>query len=73
MNRYYIILFLIISYLFPKSIDNFTLLNSNLDNIEVVFEIDNIEFENKSNYVKIYDLIKITLINNEFNYITYIK
>ena len=53
MNRYYIILFLIISHLFPKSIDNFTLLNSNLDKIEVVFEIDNIEFENKSNYLKI--------------------
>ena len=61
MNRYYIILFLIISYLFPKSIDNFTLLNSNLDKIEVVFEIDNIEFENKSNYLKIKSEAKVEL------------
>ena len=53
MNRYIIILFLIISSLFSKSIDNFTLLNSNQNNIKFNFKIDDIELENKSNYTKI--------------------
>ena len=53
MFKYFNIIIIMLSVLSADSSINFNLLNSNLNKIEFTFEIDQIDFENRSEYVKI--------------------